>query len=258
MNILKTYSDNVITSEYITAKKNELKTIGNFSDFFVDKFLCISLNDHFYNNYEYMKDLLYLLKNNKDFAELVKNITINSIIADNDNTSISFNINKKILKINFKNKTINNYKNKNFVYGDDYIIKLDESKNVSKPITKTNEVKDKPINDDSNSQKEKSNTIVPIKKVESIEKYIDMTDPTSKAIISTFWSNDNVKLFKSKMHSIISKIPEIYREEFKLNKFYVKDGTKANINDFTLIGKTGKKLHCILNPTNNKFSCSIT
>ena len=247
MNILKTYSDNVITSEYITAKKNELKTIGNFSDFFVDKFLCISLNDHFYNNYEYMKDLLYLLKNNKDFAGLVKNITINSIIADNDNTSISFNINKNIFKINFKNKTINNYKNKNFIYGDDYIIKLDESKNISKPI-----------NNGSNPQKEKSNIIIPIKKIESIEKYIDMTDPTSKAIISTFWSNDNVKLFKSKIHSIISKIPKIYREEFKLNKFYIKNGTKANINDFTLIGKTGKKLHCIFNPTNNKFSCSIT
>ena len=256
MNILKIYENDLSTNGFLE-KLSELKKIGRFSDYIDNEKTCVRLNHHFYHGNKYIKNFLNLIKNNSDFANYIKDITIENIVNDNNEYIISIKKNNEIFKVDLKNKKISNYKNKNFVYGDDYIIKLDESKNISKPITKTNEVKDKPINNDSKPQKEKSNTIVPIEKIESIEKYIDMTDPTSKAIISTFWSNDNVKLFKSKMRSIISKIPEIYREEFKLNKFYTKDGTKANINDFTLIGKTGKKLHCILNPTNNKFSCSI-
>lgn len=135
--------------------------------------------------------------------------------------------------------------------------------NVSNGSNKTDTTEKKPDTTVSKKDKENAkkgrvviNRIDKSSKENPIGKYIDLKDPISKSIISVFWSNDNVKFFKTKISDIISKIPVAFKEEFSISKFYTEEGVKANINDFTLIGKTGKKMHCILKK-DNAYDCSI-
>lgn len=138
----------------------------------------------------------------------------------------------------------------------------DTKNNVSNGSNKTDTTEKKPDTTVSKKDKEniKKGRVVINRTNEAKEnpigKYIDLKDPISKSIISVFWSNDNVKFFKTKISDIISKIPVAFKEEFSISKFYTEEGVKANINDFTLIGKTGKKMHCILKK-DNAYDCSI-
>lgn len=251
MNLLKIYENELSTDE-ILKKNEELKEVGKFSTFFKNKYFRICLDYQFYYGNDYVKDFMKLIKANTDFNKSIENITVDDIVNDENDNEISIKTKDTEIKVDLKNKKVYGYKKKDFCYSDDFVLK---------PITKTNSNTDAgnaKKSDDSNSKKEEgSKPITIIKKLDNIGKFIDLKDPFSKSIISNFWSSENVRMFKIKINDIMSKIPEIYKEEFKLSKFYTGDKIKVNINDFTLIGKTGKKMHCMLDAKSNKYSCSI-
>lgn len=251
MNLLKIYENELSTDE-ILKKNEELKKVGEFSTFFKNKYFRICLDYQFYYGNDYVKDFMKLIKANTEFNKTIENITVDDIVNDENDSEISIKTKDTEIKVDLKNKKVYGYKKKDFCYSDDFVLK---------PITKTNSNTDAgnaKKSDDSNSKKEEvSKPITIIKKLDNIGKFIDLKDPFSKSIISNFWSSENVRMFKIKINDIMSKIPEIYKEEFKLSKFYTGDKIKVNINDFTLIGKTGKKMHCMLDTKSNKYSCSI-
>lgn len=219
MNILKDCKNNLTTAEFI-AKCAELGKIGRTREYFSDKKLCSKLNDLFYyggNNY--IKDFIQIIKNNKNFNNEIRNITIANIVDDKDETSISIILKDKLIKIDFKNKTIYGYNNNTFIYKNNFILI--------------------PINN-----KEKSDII---------EVLFNTSDSTTKFVLNN-WSDYDKKILREKFPLIINKMPNTYKREFEFNRFSDKF---ASVNVFVIIGKTGMQMQCIYNKKENIYSCLI-
>lgn len=219
MNILKDCKNNLTTAEFI-AKCTELGKIGRTREYFSDKKLCTKLNDLFYyEGNSYIKDFIQIIKNNKNFNNEIRNITIANIVDDKDETSISIILKDKLIKIDFKNKTIYGYNNNTFIYKNDFILT--------------------PINNR--------------EKADIIEVLFDANDSTTNFVLNN-WSDYDKKILREKFPLIIDKMPNMYKREFEFNKFSDKF---ASVNVFTIIGKTGMQMHCIYNNKENIYSCCI-
>lgn len=312
MDILKEYPN--LSGGVITARNDELKKVGRFFNYFTNDYFWMCLDYLYFNGNNYIMDFMKLIKANPGFAKAIKDITVDNIVKDDIDSSISIKLKDGLIKIDLENKKVDDgYKKEKFYYSNDFLLKPIKKptnalaivsnnvetkkinvgkKNISndKPVTekKTNDTTaavKKEVTDTKNNVSNSSNkTVTTEKKPDTtvskkdktnikkgrvvinrtdksskenpIGKYIDLKDPISKSIISVFWSNDNIKFFKTKIGDIISKLPVDFKEEFSISKFYTEEGVKANINDFTLIGKTGKKMHCILNK-DSVYDCSI-
>ena len=229
MNLLKDYINDSLSTEEFATKREEIDSIGYFQNYLNDELICLTLKNHYYHGNNYIKEFISILKNNNGLVKLIKNITIDDTINDDDESTISIKLPDTTISIDLKNKKVTGYTEKEMQYSDDYVLT--------------------PVED-----KDKLSTV--IEKVDPLT-LIDMKDPMTNSIISAFWSNKDVELFKSKIAKIINTVPSNYKEEFKNSKFFINKDTKATIDDFTLIGKTNKKLHCIFNRSKNVFDCDI-
>ena len=229
MNLLKDYNNDSLYADEFIAKRDEIDAIGYFQNYLNDEYTCMRLKNHYYHGNNYIKEFISILKNNNGLVKLIKNITIDDTITDDNESTISIKLPDTTISIDLKNKKVTGYTEKEMQYSDDYILTPIEDKNKLATV---------------------------IEKVDPLT-LIDMKDPMTNSIISAFWSNKDVELFKSKIVKIINTVPSNYKEEFKNSKFFINKDTKATIDDFTLIGKTNKKLHCIFNRNKNVFDCDI-
>lgn len=126
MNLSKDYINDSISTDEFAAKRDEIDAIGYFQNYLSDKLICLKLKNHYYHGNNYIKDFIRLLKNNTAFAQIIDNITMDNIINDNDESSITVKIKGETIKIDFRYKLII-YNGKKFYYSDDYIIKEEET-----------------------------------------------------------------------------------------------------------------------------------
>lgn len=118
-----------------SAELSKIK-VGSFSNYFTDEKVCSGLIMQFSFGNNYVKDFMKLLIHNKNFANTIKNITMDDIINDNDESSITIKVKDEIIKIDFRYKLIT-CKGKTFYYLDDFVIKEKEkNKTNSTRVTK--------------------------------------------------------------------------------------------------------------------------
>ena len=187
MNLLKDYINDSLTTEEFATKREEIDSIGYFQNYLNDELICLTLKNHYYHGNNYIKEFISILKNNNGLVKLIKNITIDDTINDDDESTISIKLPDTTISIDLKNKKVPGYTEKEMQYSDDYVLT--------------------PVED-----KDKLSTV--IEKVDPLT-LIDMKDPMTNSIISAFWSNKDVELFKSKIAKIINTVPSNYKEEFK-------------------------------------------
>ena len=166
----------------------------------------------------------------------IKDISVNDIIEDNDNNSISFKTKEGIIKIDFNKKSIVVKNVKRYSFSDSFVVNDKEGVN-------NNKKKEEKV-DSSNVKVDNS--------------YLDMNDKRTKTIIDS-WSNKDRNVFNNKLKEIMSKLPKVYnRKDFTNMVFYISDKEKSpTCKEFTLINKKGNKLHCALNAKTTKYDCVI-
>ena len=218
-------------------KIKKLSKNGNFDNYFSSKDVANYLTRAFVFGNDKVYDLLSLIKNNSLLNNYIKNISINDIIEDNDNDSISFKTKEGIIKIDFNKKNIVVKNTKRYSFSDNFV------------------VNNKVIANNNNKKKEET---VNASNVKSDNSYLDMNDKQTKSIIDS-WSNEDRKVFNNKLKEIMSKLPKGYnRNDFTNMTFYISNKEKApTCKEFTLINKKGNKLHCALNTKTTKYDCVI-
>ena len=225
MNILKDYKNNLTTKEFI-AKCNELGKNGRFKNYINDKKLCSKLNSIFYfggNNY--IKDFINIIKNNKDFSNEIKDISIDNIVNDNDATSITINMKNRVIKIDFKNKLIYDYGTNTMLgYNNNFVIAPLHNKPIFRMPTTINSV-------------------------------FDMNDPTTKYVLS-HWSENDRRYVEFKLPAIINNMPDDYKKEFSSNiRFFNKFSTATN---FVVITTNKKVMQCNFIKEKGVYDCTIS
>lgn len=218
------------------AKIKKLSKNGNFDNYFSSKDVANYLTRAFVFGNDKVYDLLSLIKNNSLLNNYIKNISINDIIEDNDNDSISFKTKEGIIKIDFNKKSIVVKNVKRYSFSDSFVVNDKEGVN-------NNKKKEEKV-DPSNVKVDNS--------------YLDMNDKRTKTIIDS-WSNEDRNVFNNKLKEIMSKLPKGYnRKDFTNMVFYISDKEKSpTCKEFTLINKKGNKLHCALNAKTTKYDCVI-
>ena len=235
---MKLFKENAsITNEnnYLN-KIKKLTANGNFDKFFNSKDVSNYLTRAFVFGNDKVYDLLSLIKNNSLLSNHIKDISVNDIIEDNDNNSISFKTKEGIIKIDFNKKSIVVKNVKRYSFSDSFVVNDKEGVN-------NNKKKEEKV-DSSNVKVDNS--------------YLDMNDKRTKTIIDS-WSNEDRNVFNNKLKEIMSKLPKGYnRKDFTNMVFYISDKEKSpTCKEFTLINKKGNKLHCALNTKTTKYDCAI-
>ena len=235
---MKLFKENAsITNEnnYLN-KIKKLTANGNFDKYFNSKDVSNYLTRAFVFGNDKVYDLLSLIKNNSLLSNHIKDISVNDIIEDNDNNSISFKTKEGIIKIDFNKKSIVVKNVKRYSFSDSFVVNDKEGVN-------NNKKKEEKV-DSSNVKVDNS--------------YLDMNDKRTKTIIDS-WSNEDRNVFNNKLKEIMSKLPKVYnRKDFTNMVFYISDKEKSpTCKEFTLINKKGNKLHCALNAKTTKYDCVI-
>ena len=235
---MKLFKENAsITNEnnYLN-KIKKLTANGNFDKYFNSKDVSNYLTRAFVFGNDKVYDLLSLIKNNSLLSNHIKDISVNDIIEDNDNNSISFKTKEGIIKIDFNKKSIVVKNVKRYSFSDSFVVNDKEGVN-------NNKKKEEKV-DSSNVKVDNS--------------YLDMNDKRTKTIIDS-WSNEDRNVFNNKLKEIMSKLPKGYnRNDFTNMVFYISDKEKSpTCKEFTLINKKGNKLHCALNAKTTKYDCVI-
>lgn len=114
MNILENYDNDYLSADEFLAKRDEIDEVGYLQNYLSDEYICMRLKNHYYHGNNYIKDFIRLLKNNTAFAQIIDNITMDNIINDNDESSITIKIKGETIKIDFRYKLII-YKDKKII-----------------------------------------------------------------------------------------------------------------------------------------------
>ena len=185
---MKLFKENAsITNEnnYLN-KIKKLTANGNFDKYFNSKDVSNYLTRAFVFGNDKVYDLLSLIKNNSLLSNHIKDISVNDIIEDNDNNSISFKTKEGIIKIDFNKKSIVVKNVKRYSFSDSFVVNDKEGVN-------NNKKKEEKV-DSSNVKVDNS--------------YLDMNDKRTKTIIDS-WSNEDRNVFNNKLKEIMSKLPKM-------------------------------------------------